>query len=399
VTGSTITNCNSVTGGGVYLIGGGSVTGSTITNCNSTNSGGVYLNDGNVTGSTITNCNSGFDGGGVYLSGGGSVSYCRITGNTAANYGKEAYVNSGSLDSNWWGDNNITELIKGSFVLNSYYQLQLTVGSVSTVDEVKNYTGLVPVSYGCGLVLNGTNDSTNSSNLPDFTGNTTLSNVLGRSLPLEVGVRSFTPGQSDSFNVPDGWNDILNSFGNYNLTAVVDNEDLSVNITVDKQDTGIGLDEVNTSLISGNLLSGVINLTNNGTGVGIPGAGLEIFINNVSIVNSTTDGSGEFNLSTLNYEFKVDGIYNLTVKYAGNDTYNSTINSKIIIVDPSLGPNPPAPGSNPPLPGSNPPLPDPHSDDNSRGSGFFGDLLDRTGFPLFVLIFLSVLGLIYWRRK
>jgi hypothetical protein len=71
--------------------------------------------------------------------------------------------------------------------------------------------------------------------LPDFTGNTTLSNlsnVLSRSLYYyRGGVRSVTPDQSNSFNVPNGWIDTLNSPGNYNLTADVDNQNLSISIT------------------------------------------------------------------------------------------------------------------------------------------------------------------------
>ncbi|MDR2544423.1 MAG: hypothetical protein LBD03_02570, partial [Methanobrevibacter sp.] len=277
---STVTNCT-ITNNTANNYGGGT-SGGTVTNCTITNNTASYgggTSRGTVTNCTITNNTANNYGGGTYSS---TVNYCRITGNNALK-GKEAYVGNGGVDFNWWGVNNISGLIgsgSGDFVPSSYYQLQLTAGNVSTVDEVKNYTGVVPVFLGCVLVLNGTNDSTGSSNLPDFTGNTTLSSVLSCNLPFRGGVRSVTPDQSNSFNVPNGWNDTLNSPGNYNLTADVDNENLSINITaaVDKQDTSIGLDNVPTPLTAGDMLTGTINLTGRDNAV-IPNANLKVLIN------------------------------------------------------------------------------------------------------------------------
>ncbi|MDR2623206.1 MAG: DUF11 domain-containing protein [Methanobrevibacter sp.] len=340
VTNSTITNCASYNrGGGVYLNGGGSLMNSTITNCTSSNEGdddawggGVCLDgSGNVTGCTITNCTSDHCGG-IFLNGSGSVSYCRIVDNNALD-GKEAYINnSGSADFNWWGANNITQLINGSVVPSSYYQLLLTAGNVSTVDEVKDYFGMVPISLGCGLVLNGTDDSTGSNNLPDFTGNTTLSNVSSHDLLLfrDV-VRSFTPGKSNSFNVPNGWNDTLNSQGRYNYTGVVDNQILDINI-IDKDLKSVNLVISKTcnvtNVVVGDVIGYTIKVVNNGM-VSVANVTVnDTMSNDLKYINSNSN-NGDYNSNSGLWSIPILGVgeianLNMTCRVVGvGDVINS----------------------------------------------------------------------------
>jgi hypothetical protein len=185
----------------------------------------------------------------------------------------------------------------------------------------------------------------------------------------------------------------FDAFGEYNLTVEYAGNDTYnptssyKKIIVGKQDTSIGLDNVPTSATVGDLLSGTVNLTSNG--VGVLNAELKVFVNGTLLSGTVrTNGSGEFDLSTLNYKFNTSGEYNLTVEYEGDDAYNPSNSSKIITVDSGPGPTPPSP-----------PNPCPSPDPIDGGGIYFGGLLARTGFPFFVLIFLSVLGLFYWRRK
>ncbi|MDR2830357.1 MAG: hypothetical protein LBB45_04880, partial [Methanobrevibacter sp.] len=196
---------------------------------------------------------------------------------------------------------------------------------------------------------------------------------------------------------------VFGSAGVYNLTIEYLGNDTynstiaSKDITVDKQNTFIGLDNVKTPLKAGDKLSGIINLTN-GNGVGVSLTNLEIFINNTSIANTTTDGNGLIDLSNLNYIFKVVGVYNLTVKYAGNDTYISSNSSKLITVSDNPSPAPSSPGPSPNHNGSNS-TGNGHNSISNGLSNWFGHSLPNTGFHLILLAILSVLGLVYWRRK
>ncbi|MDR2623106.1 MAG: hypothetical protein LBC39_00835 [Methanobrevibacter sp.] len=132
-------------------------------------------------------------------------------------------------------------------------------------------------------------------------------------------------------------NHVFNAAGEYNLTVKYQGNGTynpisnSKIIKVDKRDINIGLDKVTTPLMVGDSLTGLIDLTS--SGVGVPGAGLEILVDGVSVCNTTTYFNGKFDLFWMGHVFNTVGEYNLTVKYQGDETYKPTSNSKIIIVN------------------------------------------------------------------
>ncbi|GAA5819271.1 MAG: conserved hypothetical protein [Methanobrevibacter sp. CfCl-M3] len=248
VNGCTFTNTSSSGGsinygGAVYFIGGGSVNGSTFTNTSSSSNGGaVYFISGvgSVNGSTFTNTSSSGSGGAVYFYNGvGSVNGCSIVNCTAASGGVGIHVNSGTRnvsynrfvnntvngvlsnvngfsgdrDSNWWGTNNINDAGIGGSLPNNYYQIELSAANESTRDVNKTIGSFIlPVPLGYKMCLNGTNNTGNISNLPDFNATIKLIDSLRSngnfrsSLDLfRVSPFQMTPGDSVNVSAKNSW--------------------------------------------------------------------------------------------------------------------------------------------------------------------------------------------------
>jgi predicted outer membrane repeat protein len=201
---------------------------------NTANSGGAIDNDGanfNVNNVTFINntigaiSNSAADskvigcdivgniGDGIYNNGNDVIiNYNRIVNNTGYGLNTTTGINA---DFNWWGTNNITNAgIIGVNPLNSYFVIQL---SANDNNYTRNATvsGSLPVSLAYDMVLNSTNKSDNSSKLPDF--NTTI---------------KLTGLPDNSTKAIEPWDATLTNIGEYNFTAICDNENLNINLTV-----------------------------------------------------------------------------------------------------------------------------------------------------------------------
>jgi hypothetical protein len=146
---------------------------------------------------------------------------------------------------------------------------------------------------------------------------------------------------------------------------------------------------LNLSLSSDNIVLGdSVTLTAKLTDISgdpIPNAIVTFNINGNNYNNSSTNVYG-----IATYIFTPDhvGEYNINATFA-NETHRGVSTSKKLTVK---SPTP-----------SGPPGPDPDNNNtNDTGNGGlpgFGNGLRDTGFPLIILLVLSVTGLLYWRRK
>ncbi|MDR1819935.1 MAG: DUF11 domain-containing protein [Methanobrevibacter sp.] len=303
-----------ITGNNATTVGGGvancTVNNSIIAGNNAGAGGGVA--DGNVTNCTIT----GNNGGGILTNSNGIVNYCRIFNNT--NYDGFNIGNSScNIDFNWWGQNNITNLIDGTYP-NSYYQIELSAANNSTRDVNKNVSGVVPVGLGYRMVLNDSNNTGNFSYLPDFNATIKLNNNTGL-FRSGIGLFGFLPFMmaGDSFDIlaKNPWNDTINNAGNYVFSGLVDNQQLNITLFAERMNTSLNLtaanitygDNTNISAtltdINGTLISNkTINFSINGTNyTAITN------VNGVATLNNITLGAGNYSVSAM---FAGDGDYN-----------------------------------------------------------------------------------------
>lgn len=281
--------------GGFYCWGGFS---SLCTNCNisnnsvSRNGGGVN----NIIGGEIYSCNiidnhaTGYDAsGGVnsfqVIDGIGNVSYNRIYQNEGMDFvfapNIHYSVNSTNHDFNWWGRNNITNLINGSMP-DSYYQVELSADGTSTRDVNKSVNGIIPVGLGYRMVLNESNSTGDVGRLPDFNATIKLNNNAGmlRFSPFMMPKPFMSPGDSVNWLAKNNWSDTINRAGNYTFSALVDNQQLNFNITANPSsgggnDTNSTDDGGNGSDVSGSEddMNGS-DSSGDGLGLGLLGGGL-----------------------------------------------------------------------------------------------------------------------------
>jgi parallel beta-helix repeat protein len=388
-------------GGGISFdnSGGNNVSDCTLTNntANTPNTGdgggGIYFdnsNDNNVSGCTLTYNTANFGGGISLDTSNNNINYNRFYNNNANNgmdiviggnknniaTSDDMNVNTATksnISYNWWGNNNPNDeqIVAPDGLLDNFYQVQLRADDLTFFNN-STYNGSLPISVGYRLVLNDTNDSSTASNLPGF--NVTIdpnANLLSRGLQLH------SSGNSITRDARNNWSDSINDEGNFVLRALVDNEDLSLDITSkdDRIPTSLTLSLSSNSIILGDSVTLTAKLTNSSGGP-IPNANVTFNINGINYtINTTVDG-------IATYSFKPDhvGEYNITATFKGNETYRgSNSTSKILAVKSSTSQESNSEGNNG-LPG-------------------FGNGLRNTGFPLIILLVLSVTGLLYWRKK
>ncbi|MDR3291842.1 MAG: hypothetical protein LBT10_06815 [Methanobrevibacter sp.] len=279
---------------------------------NTGNTGAIYNKNFNF---SVIGCDIvGNIGDGIRNSGGNvTINYNRIVNNT--NYGLNNAGAGINADCNWWGTNNISNAGIIGVVPNSYFVIQLSANDNYTRNNT-TMSGSLPVPLTYNMVLNDTNSSENNSELPDF--NTTIK-------------------LNDSINVSNAkepWSTTLkDNIGKYNFTAICDNENLNINLTVGKGDTALTLNTIQNAVvgqdtnITGNLNSSNVGLSNKNVTVNITNTLGQI---NIS-VNCTTNSTGGFNYSfTPSYA----GEYNVTANFDGDDDYNpSDIVNQTVTVD------------------------------------------------------------------
>jgi len=269
------------------------------------------------------------------------------------------------------------------------------------------------------MVLNGSNNTGNISNLPDFNATIKLNNGLLRSnnnFGKGTALFSISPFMSsgDSVNVlaKDPWNGTIDSVGNYTFSALVDNQQLNINLTAERTNTSLSIVKtVNSTNVSvGDLVGYTIKVMNNGTNnIGSPILVNDTLSNSLEYVGSsasagnynnssglwTIPGLNSSDTATLNITCKVKSVGNLINRaflvlydYNNNQTNGSSVN---ITVNPSSGD-----GNDTNMNSTNGTGDGMDEDTNSFDQTFFKIL---TGFPLILLVLLCVLGFVYYRRK
>ncbi|MDR2543979.1 MAG: Ig-like domain-containing protein, partial [Methanobrevibacter sp.] len=240
------------------------------------------------------------------------------------------------------------------------------------------------------MCLNGSNNTGNISNLPDFNATIKLSNNAGmlRFSPFMMPKPFMSPGDSVNILAKNPWNDTINNPGNYTFSALVDNQQLNINITAEPlPPTYLNLTANNITL--GENTNITANLTNS-SGVPLVGKNVSFGLDG-KIFNLTTDAFGVAVLN--NYKPTSAKNYDVIATFNGDSEYSDSSNSTSFEVYSVNPPTPPTP---------NPPSPDDSNNGTNHNGGgdlFGGNGLAKTGFPLIVLAIFSVLGLIYWRKK
>jgi hypothetical protein len=250
VNNSNFTNSSSgINGGGAIHSEKGSVlnvSNSNFISCRAINStstkiinhnGGAIstIGSGSVTGSNFIDCTA-IDYGGAIYGGKGSdiiINFNRFVNNNGTGNGIVIANRSANCSNNWWGDNTPDTI--NNTIMDNYYQVQLQAGNNTTTSNTNYiYNGSEPLNIGYKLVLNGTNNTDNVSNLPYFNANITDPNLLRSSRGMLLLADFIT------HDARDNWSSEINTTGHV-FQALVDNEDISINIKAaddDDNDSG-----------------------------------------------------------------------------------------------------------------------------------------------------------------
>ncbi|GAA5818927.1 MAG: DUF11 domain-containing protein partial [Methanobrevibacter sp. CfCl-M3] len=420
-------------GGGVHITSfNGIVSGCNFINNTANNGGGIYLMGGsnNVSGCSFIN-NKGSNGGGFMDQANNlNIVFNRFVNNTNNNgtMVNNGVVNSGgplvNFSSNWWGNNTPQSIPNG--VMDDYYQVELSANQTSTRDlNNSSVNGFVPVPLGYRMCLNGLNNTGNISNLPDFNATIKLNNNTGL-FRSDIGLFRVSPFMSpgDSFDVlaKSSWNDTINNPGNYTFSALVDNQQLNINLAAERMNTSLSIVKtVNSTNVSvGDLVGYTIKVANNGiNNISTPILVNDTLSNSLEYVGSSASAgnyshsSGLWTIPGLNSDDTATLDISVRVKSSGNlinhasfvlDEYNNnqTNDSSVnITVNPSSDNDTNTNDTNGTGGGMD------GNDTNTNGGGMDGDtngfdqtfFKSLTGFPLIFLVLLSVLGVYYWRRK
>ncbi|MDR2544711.1 MAG: hypothetical protein LBD03_04055 [Methanobrevibacter sp.] len=175
--------------------------------------------------------------------------------------------------------------------------------------------------------------------------------IAGADLRVSVGGRNgylVRTDDSGCVNLSDPLYNINYFFynaGEYNLTINYEGDDFYTpsifvkSIRVNRFDFQLSVNSINDVVSVGDKLSGVVKLVNKSSGLGVAGADLNVSFKvlkgglSYSKVLSTNSDGG-IDLSNLDYNFTVDGKYNLSVTYNGDNYYESSNISKMFAVHP-----------------------------------------------------------------
>ena len=290
-----VTNCNFINNSGE--IWGGAIS-----------SGHVTVNNCTFTGNTITGDAKNMGGHAIYSNTGGSVTNCVFVDNSAESIKYTIYSAGAlydSLDNNWWGSNkpDWDKLISYDQIPSSYAVLDLSaepgeIGAGGKSDIITKF------------IWNGTNtDATNS--LPKRHVNLSSKGNLTET-EGDVGLIS-------AF--------YANKKGEYEVKAVVDNQELKVNVKVkgSANSTDIFVNATSLNLTVGE--TGSINATLNP-----PEAGNLTVDYDKKIIRIDLDSDGKWIVTAL-----AEGNTNITFSFPGSGQYdpaeNKTVNVTVSLND------------------------------------------------------------------
>ena len=284
--------------------------------------GAIY---GAGTSLTVNNCtimgnSAKYGGGGIYNQAQLTAHYNRIVNNTAK-YGNGLYTfGTADAEYNWWGTNNPTSVVFGSTGTDIY--------------------GLNLPSW---LVLN---ISTNSSTTP-IGGNVTATAVLqqknadgsyssvGDNMPAGIpvtfsGVKG-TVKTTSTVLVSGEAKTVFtaSNAGAASVSATVDNQTVTAQLTVDKSTSNISISDMNgTNKNSTNLNATLTDEKGNP----IAGQKVTFSVNGTDIGSATTNSKG---IASLDYTPASSGKFTVTASFSGSDDYLSSTSNGTLTVAPS----------------------------------------------------------------
>jgi hypothetical protein len=250
--------------------------------------------------------------------------------------------------------------------------------NVTSNDNLNPYTNLTLSLSSDNIVLG--NSVTLTANLTNVSGNgipnaNVTFNINGTnytSNTTEDGIATyiFTPDNVGKYNIIAIFNGIESFYNASNSTSKI--------LTVKSPTPPPGKINTNLDLTHGGTSVGDATVTatltdNNGNGIANESITFNVFDNKGFSKEYTviTDANGK---AVLNLNDLPEGLYTITAKFAGDDKY-ATSNSRPLNINIKSSSTPP----------------------ESNLDGNNG--LRNTGFPLIILLVLTVTGLLYWRRK
>ncbi|WP_221061482.1 hypothetical protein [Methanobrevibacter arboriphilus] len=272
---------NVTVGSGFYFVNGGS--------------GAINVTDFIIRGNNIFATNAGLNFSGLKT---GSlvnvtVEYNRILAPVGVNI--TGFNDNSSFNYNWWGVNDITDLLLGVDTVNHFI---LNVTNLTSLDNVK-FGDNVSFAF---LVLNTSMNNDGVEYLPYFVVNGTYNN------------QTFVVDNLSNFT--DVWN--VSNVGDNVFAATLDSQDVGFTFSAGKLDTNstISVDDVHVGTIAS--ISGQLaNYIGNGSDL------LNVTVDGNLYENVVINSTGGWNLTYLTNR---TGNITVTVDYLGNDNYTGFTN-------------------------------------------------------------------------
>ena len=318
---STFNNNSAVDGGAISNFGNLIVKDSNFTNNAAINNGGAILDSFalNVTGSNFTDNTAG-QGGAVYIDNSPTytvnINFNRIIENTSNSYELYSYGNRVvNATLNWWGSNTSPKnKISGTGVTYDPWIVLTVKSNHSTIDIGDNSTVTADLIHdNGGNYLNPVNGHVPDGMLVNFTGD-----VLGNINPKSV---TTLDGSS-----PTSFTGV--AIGISEVSATVDDQTVTTNITINKIPTTIAVKSINgyngkTVNLTATLIDSHGNLLTDQT---------VTFKINGHVYSTTTNNNG---LATIEYVPHGAGNYDVTVNYLGNSNYTASNGTGLLNINPS----------------------------------------------------------------
>ena len=333
--GNSNENINTSSGGAIYNKGDIFIIDSNFKDNNANSNGGAIAigENGalNVTGSYFLNNVAGDNGGAISISANSSLSCegCQYNVNMALNgNGGAIYCNSTnciinycvlvnnkdnkniiiyndasisiSANYNWWGNNQISNILNYNVNLNSYYTMILN----STLNG-KNITTSQSFTFNYYFVLNGTNNKGNINKFPYYEVSITFPNYYIDTFDCRYD-RLFI------YNSPTPKNSL-------SIDGKLDNVVHTLRFNIVKENPSLSISKVTGTYNNEIIIKATLN---DQSGKGIANKYIYFYVKGVCIGSAITNSLG---VATIKYTPKNIGNYNIMVSFDSDSAYNNKV--------------------------------------------------------------------------